>query len=221
MGVVVQRVDAPFVPLTVVVEMLDAVDGRVPHVHVGAGQINFGAQCAAAVLEFSGAHPAEQVEIFLRRAVPVGGGAAGLARVIAAVFLHFLTGQVVHVGLALQNQFLGKLVAFLKVIAAVEDAAVGLRAQPFQVGQNALDVLVPLAGGVGIVIAQVELPAVMLGDLIVDVDGLGRADVQIAVWLWREPGVDMVHLALGQIGVNDVRQKVGKFFVCHTSPLQN
>ena len=220
-GVVVQRVDAPLVPLTVVVEVLDAVDGRVPHVHVGAGQIDLGAQRAAAVLELPGTHAAEQVEVFLGGAVPVGGGAAGLACVVAAVFLHFLAGQVVHVGLALQNQLLGKLVALFKVIAAVEDAAVWLRAQPFQVGQNALDVLVPLAGGVGVVIAQVELPAVMLGDLIVDVDGLGRADVQIAVGLRREPGVDVVHLALGQIGVNDVRQKVGKFFVCHTSPLQN
>ena len=41
---VVQRVDAPLVALAVVLDVLDAVDGRVAHIHVGAGQVDLGAQ---------------------------------------------------------------------------------------------------------------------------------------------------------------------------------
>ena len=40
-GEVVHGVDAPLVPLAVVVHVVDAVDDRVPHVEVAAGQVDF------------------------------------------------------------------------------------------------------------------------------------------------------------------------------------
>ena len=196
-------------------DVLDAVDGRVAHVHVRAGQVDLGAQRFFAVGKLTRAHTAEQVEVLLRRAVTVGARAAGLAGVVAAVLLHLLAGQVVHIGLALLDELLGVLVAALKIITAVENAAVRLGTQPFQVLQDALHVLVTLAGGVRVVKAQVEQAAVVFGDRVVDEDRLGGADMQVAVRLRRETGMHDIDLALGEVGIDNIRQEVGKFFVCH------
>ena len=212
---VVHRVDAPLVALAVMLDMLDAVDGRVAHVHVRAGQVDLGAQRFFAVGKLTRAHTAEQVEVLLRRAVTVGARAAGLAGVVAAVLLHFLAGQVIHVGLALLDELLGVLIAALKIVAAVENAAVRLGTQPFQILQDALHVLVTLAGGVRVVKAQVEQAAVVLGNRVVDEDRLGGADMQVAVRLRRETGMYDIDLALGEVGIDNIRQEVGKFFVCH------
>ena len=63
-----------------------------------------------------------------------------------------------------------------------------------------------------------KLAAVLVGNGPVDIDGLGTADVQVAVGLGREAGMDLADLAFGQIGVDDVGQKV---FICHVfSPCQ-
>ena len=209
---VVQRIDAPLVALAVVVCAHDAVDGRVAHVHVGAGQVDLGAQGLAAVGELAGAHAAEQVEVLLGGAVAVGAGTAGLAGVLAAVGLHLLAGQVVHIRLALFDQQLGVFIALVEIVAAVVHAAVGDGAQPLQILLDAVDILHILVGGVGVVKAQVELAAVLLGDGVVDVDGLRAADVQIAVGLGREAGVDLFHLSLGQVGLDDLGQEIAHTF---------
>ena len=215
-GEVVHGIDAPLVPLAVMGLILDAVDGGVPHVHVGAGQVDLGPQGLLPFLELAGPHPAEQVQVLLGGAVTPGRRTAGLAGVVAAVLPHFVPAQVVHIGLALQDQLLGVLIALLEVVAAVEDAAVGVSPQPVQVLQDAVDILGALPGGVGVVQTEVEFAAVGLGDGPVDIDGLGAADVQVAVGLRREPGVDLGDFALGQIGVDDIGQKV---FVCHSTVL--
>ena len=210
---IVHRVDAPLIALAVVFSILDAVDGRVAHVHVGAGQVDLGTQSLFTLLELTGTHPAEQVQILLRGAVTPRRGTAGLAGIGTTVLAHLVTGQVVHVGLALQDELLGVLVALVKVIAAIEDAAVGVSAQPVQILNDAVDILLTFAGGVGVVQAQVELAAILVCDGPVDVDGLGAADVQVAVGLRREAGMDLADFAFGEVGVNDLSQKV---FICHS-----
>ena len=215
---VVHRVDAPLAALTVMLGVLDAVDSRVTHVHVGAGQIDLGTQGLFALLELTGTHPAEQVKILFRGAVAPRRGTGRLAGIGTAVLAHFVAGQVVHVGLALHDELFGILVALVKVVAAVEDAAVGVGTQPVQILDDAVHVLLTLAGRVGVVQTQVELTAVLVCNGPVDVDGLGTANVQVAVGLGREAGMDLADLALGQIGVDDVGQKV---FICHVfSPCQ-
>ena len=210
---IVHRVDAPLIALAVVFSILDAVDGRVTHIHVGAGQVDLGTQSLFTLLELTGTHPAEQVQILLRGAVTPRRGTAGLAGIGTTVLAHLVTGQVVHVGLAFQDELLGVLVALVKVIAAIEDAAVGVSAQPVQILNDAVDILLTFAGGVGVVQAQVELAAILVCDGPVDVDGLGAADVQVAVGLRREAGMDLADLTLGQVSVDDLRQKV---FICHS-----
>ena len=55
----------------------------------------------------------------------------------------------------------------------------------------------------------------MFGDRVVDEDRLGGADMQVAVRLRRETGMHDIDLALGEVGIDNIRQEVGKFFVCH------
>ena len=141
-----------------VFSILDAVDGRVAHVHVRAGQIDLGTQGLFALLELTGTHPVEQVQILLRGAVTPRRGTTGLAGIGTTVLAHLVTGQIIHIGLALQNELLGVLVALVKVIAAIEDAAVGVSAQPVQILNDAVDILLTLAGGVGVIQRRLNLP---------------------------------------------------------------
>ena len=212
-GKVVHRVDAPLIALTVMLGVLDTVDGRVTHIHVGAGEVDFSAEGLFAFLELTCTHPAEEVEVLFRGAVAPRRGTGGLACVAAAVLAHLVAGQVIDICLALEDELLGILIALVEVVAAVEDAAVGGGTQPVQVLDDAVDILLTFTGGVGVVEAEVELAAVLVCDGPVDIDRLGAADVQVAIGLRREAGMDLADFAFGEVGVNDLSQKV---FICHS-----
>ena len=205
MCIVIQGVNAPLIALTMMRCTHDAVNGRVTHIHVGAGQIDLGTQGAAAVREFTSAHTAEQIQVFLGRAVTIRAGAAGLAGIVAAVSTGLFTAQIVHISLACHDQLFGVVVADIKIVAAVKYTAVGVSPQPVQILLNAVYKLHVLVAGVGIVHTQVELATVLLGNAPVDVNGLGTANVQIAVGLMRKTSVNFFHSTRSQIGINDLR----------------
>ena len=82
-----------------------------------------------------------------------------------------------------------KLIQLLEVIARVRDLP-RLEAQPPHSLQDALEILSLLCLWIGIVVAQVASAVVERGIAKVDEDGFGVADVQVAIGLWRETGVD-------------------------------
>ena len=84
---------------------------------------------------------------------------------------------------------LGPLVELLEVVGGVELAVLPVDAEPADVVADGIDVLLLLLGGVGVVVAEVELAAVLLGEAVVQADRLGVADVQVAVRLGREARV--------------------------------
>jgi hypothetical protein len=45
-------------------DLSNPVEGRISHYHIWGGHVDFGAKYVGTVLEFSGAHPLEQVQIF-------------------------------------------------------------------------------------------------------------------------------------------------------------
>ena len=75
-GEVVHGVNAPLVALPVVAHVVDAIDHRVAHIEVAAGQVDLGAQGHGAVGELPGAHAGKQVQALLHRAIP--GDTAGM-----------------------------------------------------------------------------------------------------------------------------------------------
>ena len=120
---VVHGVDAPLVAGVVVRGVADAVEHRVAQPDVGRAHVDLGAERAGAVGELAGAHPLEQVEVLLDRAVAVGALLAGpVGR--AAHLVHLFGGVVADVGLAPADQLERVLVERLEVVGGVE----GLRA---------------------------------------------------------------------------------------------
>ena len=223
-GEVVHGVDAPLVPLAVVVGVVDPVDHRVPHIEVAGGQIDLGPEGVLPVLKFPVLHPFKEVQGLLHGAVPPGGGGGHADG--APVLLELLRGQPAHVGQPLFDQLHGVLVHLGEVVGGVEKAVPPVEAQPVDVLLDGLHVLHVLLGGVGVVHAEIAQSAVLLGGAEVDGQGLAVADVEIAVGLGGEPGVDshaLVLPALSDVLVDEVVDKVlahgyVQFFchVCHS-----
>ena len=211
-GEVVHGIDAPLIPLAVVVHVVDAVNHRVPHIKIPAGQVDFGPQSIRAVGELPGPHPGEEVQGFFHRPVPPGGAGGGAH--VPAVGAKFLGTQRAHIGQPLLNQSHGILVHLLKIVGGKVKPVPPVVAQPVDVLLNGLHVLHVLLGGVGVVHAQVAQAAVLLGGAEVHKNGLGVANVQVAVGLRRKAGVDRHTLELAPL--SDVLvDKVMDEILCH------
>jgi hypothetical protein len=83
----------------------------------------------------------------------------------------------------------GPVVELREVVGCVAEA-IPLEAQPADVGHDGIDVLLLLFFRVRVVEAQVGLAAEFVGQTKVDADGLGVADVEVAVGLGRKAGLD-------------------------------
>ena len=188
-GEVVHGVDAPLVPLAVVVGVVDPVDHRVPHIEVAGGQVDLGPEGVPSVLKFPVLHPFKEVQGLLHRPVPPGGGGGHADG--APVLLELLRGQLAHVGQPLFDQAHRQLIGFVKIVAAVEKPVPPVEAQPVNVLLDGIHKLSILLGGVGIVHAQVADTAELFRRTKVDNQGLAVADVQIAVGLRGKTGVDL------------------------------
>ena len=186
----------------------DAVDRGVAHVHVGRGHVDLRAQDIASLGELARAHIAEQLQAFLGRAVAPGAVLARLGE-RAAIFLHLLGRQLVHVGQAALDEHFGVLVDLLVIVGRIIHAALPFEAHPADILLNALDVFVILFCGVGIVEAEVAQAAVAFGGHEIDVEGLGVADVQIAVGFRREAGMHLAAVfARREVFIDKVPDKV-------------
>src|SRR5439155_14597535 len=166
------------------------------------GHVDLRAQRFGAVLEFPRPHPPEKVEVLLDRAVPMGRRAAGL-RQRAAILADLVAAEIVHIGLARADELLGPLVELLEVVAGVVEVRAPVEAEPADVAHDAVDVLLALLRRVGVVEAQVAAAAELPGHAEVDGDGLGVADVQVAVGLRRKPRDHLAAEAAGAIVLQD------------------
>ncbi|EJW99614.1 hypothetical protein EVA_12279 [gut metagenome] len=208
---VVQGIDAPCIALTMMMSTYNAVDSRVAQVHVRACHVNLGTQSAATIGKFTRTHAAEQIQVFLRCAVAPGAGSARLGQ-SAAIFLHFLATQIAHISLAFLDELLSVLIALLKIITAIVDSTVGNGTQPAQIFLNALDIFVVLTHRIGVVKTQIEFTSISFGDAPVNPDGLGAADVQVAIGFGWKTGMNLVYPAFCQVGIDDLSKKIAWLF---------
>ncbi|MDT4834214.1 hypothetical protein FQZ97_678480 [compost metagenome] len=202
----VHRVDAPLVARVVVRGPADAVQRGVAHVDVGARHVDLGAQDGGAVGELAVAHLAKARQVFVGRAAAKAAVGAGRVEV-AAVGAHFFGRLLVDIGQAGADQVLGGFVHEVEVVAgevlvflnragrAGAVGQVGFVAEPLHGVADGIDVLLLFLLGVGVVEAQVAHAAVFLGQLEIQPDALGVADVQVAVGLGRK-----AHAHLGGVG---------------------
>ena len=97
------------------------------------------------------------------------------------------------------------------MVEVVLFAVAPVKAHPAHALENGVDVLLVLLDRVGVVKAHVAVAAVVLGKPEVEADALDVPDVQIAVGLRREPGVDGHALeltTLGDVLVNEIMDEV-------------
>ena len=104
----------------------------------------------------------------------------------APVFAYLLLVQVVDVGLALVDEVDCEVVELVEVVGGEVEVVAPVPAEPADVLQDAVDELLFLFGGVGVVEAHVAAAAVLLGQPEVEAHGLGVADVEVAVGLGGE-----------------------------------
>ena len=185
---VVGRVEDPLVARALMRHTADPIEDRVSHGHHRMRHVDLGAQDLVAVTERAVAHLVEQAEVLLRRTATEGAVLPGFAEA-TALGRDGLGVLVVDVGEALLDQRLGPLVELAEVVGGVEHAP-RLEAEPREIVVDGVDELVVLGGGVGVVEAQVAGPAELLGHPEVRADRLGVADVEVAVRLGWESGLD-------------------------------
>ena len=158
----------------------------------------------AAVRELAVLHPLKQVQRLLDGAVTPGGAGGGSH--IAPVLPELLGGELTNIGQALLDQAHSQLVSLFKVIGAIEEPVAPVEAQPVDILLDGVHVLGVLLGRVGVIHAQVADAAKLLGRAEVDDKRLAVADVEIAVGLGRETGVDL-HPGKAAAGGDVLRDK--------------
>ena len=104
----------------------------------------------------------------------------------------------------------GPLVELAEVVGGVAEA-IPLEAEPAHVFHDGIDVLLLFFFGIGVVEAQIGFAAELVGEAEVDADGLGVADVEVAVGLGRKAGLDdgVAVLFGADILGDDVAEEVG------------
>ena len=184
----------------------NAVDDRVSHVHVRRGHVDLRAEHLFPVGELAFGHAVEEVEVLLDGTLPVRAVLAGLGQ-RAAVFTDLVGRQVVDIGQTLPDEKDGLLVHVVEVVGGVVQVRVVVP-EPLDVLGDGVRVFGVFLAGVRVVHPQVADAVIFLRCVEVDVDRLRVADVQVAVRLRREPGLDVVVRAGLEVRVNEVVDKV-------------
>jgi len=207
---VVHRVDAPRIARALVRRLADPVHDRVPQVDVAGGHVDLRPQRLGAVGELAGAHAAEEVEALVHGAIAMRRFPPGLGQ-RAAVLADLIAGEIVHVGLALADELFRPFVEPLEVVAGVVEVRAPVEAEPADVRHDGVHVLLTLLGRVGVVEAQIAAAAVVLRQAEVQADGLGVADVQVAVRLGREARDHLAaEAAFAVVRLDDLADEVGR-----------
>ena len=184
---VIHRVNAPFVAGAVVMQMVDAVDNRIPHIEVAGSKINLRAKRHRTVLEFTGLHACEEIEAFLNRTVTVR--ADSRRREIAPVFPHLFRCQLANIGVAVFDQLHSKFIHLREVFGSVVKPIFPVKAKPMNIIFDILNVFHVFLRGIGIIHTKIAQTAKFFSRAKVDADSFGMSDMQIAVRLRRKTGM--------------------------------
>ena len=188
MGEIVHRINAPFIPRSVMRHLHNAIDNGIAHIKVGGGHINFSAENFSAVFKLAVGHTPKQIKIFLHRTVTVGTLLSRLGQ-SAAILTHLVGGEVANKGKTLFNKFQGTLINIVKIVGSIVDI-VPMITQPFYIFHNGVNIFNIFLGGIGIIKTKITTSAVLFGSTEVNADCLCVTDMQIAVRFGRKTGLN-------------------------------
>ena len=117
-GVVIHRIDAPFVASTVMMSVYDAVHDRVAEHHILAGHVNFRAEHLFAIGIFSSLHLSEKAKVLLDTAVSIR---AVLSRLVygSTPDADFLLRLVIDVCKSFLYKFLCPFVQLVEIVRSI------------------------------------------------------------------------------------------------------
>ena len=133
----------------------------------------------------------------------------------SAILAHLFGVQIVDIGLARLDQLHRPGMQLVEVIGGIEHPVAPIGAEPTGVGDDGVDVLLLFLLGIGVIEAQIGFAAELRRQSKVQADGLGVADVEIAIGLGRKAGVDASVVLVGlQIFEDDVANKIRRPIGC-------
>ena len=102
----------------------------------------------------------------------------------------------------------GIIVQLLEIVRGEEQPVLPVEPQPPDVGHDGIHILHFFLAGVGVIEPEVADAVEFGGDAEVEADGLGVADVEVAVGLRRKAGHHPAVLARGQVVGDDLADKI-------------
>src|SRR5260370_7451853 len=210
---IVHGVDAPSVAGPVVLGVQDAVHDRVAHVETGRVHVALGPERAGAVGKSSRPHATKKVEVCLDASITVRTLFAALD--ITAMAGDFLGRQIADIGLAGPDQLLLPFVKLTERVRGVKFASFPVGSNPMNVFGKGVEVFLVFLGGIGVVVAEVELAAILHGQTVIETNRLGVADVQVPVGPRRKPCVDAASksartVVLFDYFLNEIERRPGR-----------
>ena len=215
MGEVVHRVDAPLVTGLVVFRKLNAVQHRIAHHDERRGHVDFGTQTRFAFFEATGTHFFKQCQVLFYAAIAVWAVFARCGQ-RAAVFTDFVSREFIHIRQTFVDQLYSVGVQLIEIIRGVADIARPAEAQPLHVVLDGLNVFDVFFYWVGVIETQVALALIILRNTKVQADRFCMPNMQVAVRLRREAGMNCGVLTTGQIFIDDLTNKVTRAGFCLT-----
>ena len=179
-------------------------EGRVPAGLVGSTPIFLG--LLRVQIADVGLAALDELDGIYVKLLEVAGGGEGLGLNFQFLILDF---RLVDRSQVIVRFAIDRLESGRRALGLEAEALIGPAGdKPLDVGGDSLDVFDFLLDRVGVVKAQVALAAMLAGDAEVQADGLGVADMQVAVGLGREAGNDLRVALRRDIGRNNIADKV-------------
>ena len=199
--VVVHGVDTPLVAGAMVLGVENTVEDGVAEEHIGVGHVNLGTQHLLAVGILTLLHLLKELEVLLHRAISPRALCTCLLH-RAATETNLLLSLVIHIGLTLLDELHGPLIELVEVVGCIALHS-PIEAEPLDILLDGIHILGILLHGVGVVETEVTLTVVTLCEAKVKANTLGVANMEIAVGLGREAGLDGAS-CLGNIVFNNL-----------------
>ena len=205
-GVVVHRIDAPFVAGTVMGSVDYAVHNRVPEHHILVRHIDFSTQDLLPVSIFAIPHFPEKAQVLFNAPVPVRTVLAGLVH-RSPTDTDFFLRLVVHIGQTLAYEFFGPFVELLEIVGSIPLLS-PLEPEPFDVFLYGIHIFRILFNRIGVIKTEICLSAVLQGETEIGAYTLGMSYVQVTVGLRRETCDYAIIFSGGQVSLDDFFEKV-------------
>ena len=193
----------------------DSVNDRIPHVDVRGRHVNLCTQHLFAVLVLSVPHFFEKAKILLHTSVTIRGF---LSRFFerASISLYFIRRKIADIRLALLDQFHRSIIHRIKIIRCPEPL-LPFPAKPSHICFDCVNIFDILLHGIGIIISQITLAAVLFCRRKIQANRLRVPDMEIPVRFRRKTRIDLSSiLPAFVVPVDNIVNKIIGF--CHFIP---